>query len=328
MHKRQPPPRALLELADLQAGAITREQARAHGLSDDVLQRLSRSLWRRIAPGIYFTANSAPTWPTLAWAGVLAGGDRARLGPASSGWLYGLSGEPPTPIDVLVPHGRGGESDGPWHFIRERSGVRLARTVGTPPRLVAEDTVLDLAAAATDEAEIISLLARAAQRRMTTPARLLKVLAGRARQPHRALLRAALGDVGLGAESVLEVRYLRDVERAHGLPTGGRQRRIRRRGYRTDVEYQLYVLIVELDGMLFHDGEGRFRDLDRDNVHVLLGRVTLRYGWFDVVSRPCRIAAQVARQLRARGWMGQPTRCPRCRRLTDEEWADSWGVVD
>ena len=39
--------------------------------------------------------------------------------------------------------------------------------------------------------------------------------------------------------------------------------------YRTDVDYEEYGLLVELDGRRGHDGAGRFRDMNRDNRHVL-----------------------------------------------------------
>ncbi len=306
---------------------VTREQTLALGLTGPVLTRLNHDRWRRIAPGVYFTADVDPPWDALAWGGVLAGGDQARLGPHASAWLHRLTSVPPMPIDVLVPHQRGGTSSGPWRFVRERAGVRSPRSVGTPPRLPIADTVIDVTAVSHDEGELIALLATAAQRRLTTPQRLLETLESRHRHPHRALLRAALGDIGLGAESLLEVRYLRDVERAHGLPRGRRQRRLVPGGQRTDVAHDEYALVVELDGRIFHDGVARFRDLYRDNVATLTGKLTLRYGWYDTAHRPCRIAAQVAVWLAQRGWSGLPTRCPRCRHLSDSEWERSWREV-
>src|SRR5687767_13903575 len=54
------------------------------GLSRNVLDRLLRAdSWRRLAVGIYLTAPVDPSWAALSWAGVLIGGDRARLGPES-----------------------------------------------------------------------------------------------------------------------------------------------------------------------------------------------------------------------------------------------------
>ena len=51
---------------------------------------------------------------------------------------------------------------------------------------------------------------------------------------------------------------------------------------------------MELDGRIGHVGKGRFRDMRRDNTHVLLGRPTLRFGHADVLTRPCDVAGQVA----------------------------------
>jgi hypothetical protein len=82
--------------------------------------------------------------------------------------------------------------------------------------------------------------------------------------------------------------------------------------YATDVGYDAYGLLVELDGRLGHEGAGRFRDMERDNRFVLGGLTTLRYGWFDVVDHPCLVAAQVGQMLIARGWLGLPARCERC----------------
>src|SRR5439155_208395 len=72
--------------------------------------------------------------------------------------------------------------------------------------------------------EALSWLARACGRRLTTPDRLVRALGGRPRMRWRAELLLAPEDVGQGAQSILELRYLRRVERVHGLPRGVRQR--------------------------------------------------------------------------------------------------------
>ena len=134
---------------------------------------------------------------------------------------------------------------------------------------------------------------------------------------------ALLTDVELGAHSALELRYLRDVERAHGLPRGERQSvrsagrsENQHRAYR-DVLYREFGLVVELDGRVGHVGDGRLRDLRRDNVSALRGERTLRYGWQDVTEEPCTTAFQVAGMLGRGGWPGLPSRCSRCHRLPD-----------
>jgi hypothetical protein len=91
--------------------------------------------------------------------------------------------------------------------------------MGNPPRLTAEDTVLDLSASAS-EADLVAMVTKAAQSRRTTPSRLLEAMNERGRCRHRRLLADILNDVAVGAESPLELKYLHDVERPHGLPPG------------------------------------------------------------------------------------------------------------
>jgi very-short-patch-repair endonuclease len=111
------------------------------------------------------------------------------------------------------------------------------------------------------------------------------------------------------------VRYVRDVERAHGLPTGLRQLRRVHGGavIYDDVAYEPYATVVHLDGRV-HEYDARFRDTARDNSAVTEGRDPLRYGWHDVTARPCAVATQVAAVLHRNGRPGVPHACarPRC----------------
>jgi hypothetical protein len=310
-------PLALTQLAEAQSGVVSREQTHLLGVSDDVTTRLLREgRWRLVARGIYHTTDSQPGWDGLAWAGVLIGGNGARLGPRASGFLHNLLDDAPRPVDVLVPVGRSARVTGEWCFSRERPGVRSARSMGNPPRLTAEDTVLDLSASAS-EADLVAMVTKAVQSRRTTPSRLLEAMNERGRCRHRRLLADILNDVAVGAESPLELKYLHDVERPHGLPRGNRQQRRHGLPYISDVGYDAYRLLVELDGRAGHEGMGRFRDMNRDNQFALIEWITLRYGWYDVVYRPCVVAFQVAAALAVRGWNGLPTGCFRCLNAPD-----------
>ena len=84
MFARQPVPEGLIRLAAEQSGVVDREQVLGHGFSEAGNRRLlNQQVWRRLARGVYLTAAVDPTpWFALAWAGVLIGGDRARLGSA------------------------------------------------------------------------------------------------------------------------------------------------------------------------------------------------------------------------------------------------------
>ena len=316
MHPRQPVPEGLTRLAQLQGGVVSREQAVGLGLSTSAIARLVRGgFWLRIARGIFLTAPIPPPWPALAWSGVLIGGDAARLGGLAAAHLYGLATDPPLPIDVLIPVGLSRpRSTGPWYFIRERPGARLPGTVGSPPRITLEDTVLDLVGDPDcDDREAVNWLTMAVNSRRTTPQRILRAARHRHFLRQRALISAVLDDVAAGARSPLEVDYLNLVERAHGLPIGTRQ--ARRRNTEADVLYEDFGLLVELDGRLGHTGMGRFRDMRRDNAATSDGLATLRYGKADVFGVPCEVADEVARNLMLRGWDGSPHPCHRCRNV-------------
>lgn len=320
MHRRQDPPDDLLRTAATQGGVISAEQVVLLGYSLRCADRLvSQQSWQRVARGVYHLGAGEPTWTGQAWAGTLIGGPRARLGFRAAGFLWGLVDEPPTSISVLVPHGRWRGQLASWSFAQERPGVRQSHSPGSPPRTTIEDTVLDLCSLA-EPRDFAGLLSRAVQTRRTTARRVVERLDGRTRMPHRQLLQQMLQDVGDGAESALELRYLRDVQRPHHLPPARRQARGRRGREFRDMRYDEFGTIVELDGRLHI--LGRFRDMERDNATLLEGDVTLRYGWPDITERPCQVARQVAALLAARGWSGTPTRCSRCTRATDRDLID------
>jgi hypothetical protein len=129
------------------------------------------------------------------------------------------------------------------------------------------------------------------------------------------LLSDILDDVGAGALSPLERRYLRDVERAHRLPRASRQLPDLVDGSRVqrDVEYTAQCTDVELDGRLGHEAaDDRWDDLDRDLGSAAAGKLTLRVGWRQVLE-PCRTAVTIGRVLAARGWEGTVRPCgPDC----------------
>jgi very-short-patch-repair endonuclease len=314
MHARQPVPEALLRLAGLQDGIITREQALGTGFSRAGIDRMVDSgAWTRLSPGCYFTASVDAPWAALAWAGVLIGGDKARLGGLAAAHLHRLVEVAPPAIPVLVPmQGGAPRVSGPWLFQRERPGARLPQSVGNPPRITVEDTVLDLACGPESDVQtMVHWVTAAVQARLTTPNRLRRAAAARHFLRHRRTLTDLLSDVDLGVRSPLELRYLHKVERPHQLPQAGRQ--VRRRGSEVDVYYEEFGLLVELDGRLGHKGMGRFRDMRRDNRATTDGLATLRYGSGDVLGLPCEVALEVGVNLVRRGWDEGPARCHNCR---------------
>lgn len=92
------------------------------------------------------------------------------------------------------------------------------------------------------------------------------------------------------------------------------------RGRRKDRVDVLYVggprrgVVKELDGRLGHEGEGGFRDMDRDCAAALRGHLALRLGWLDLFARPCRAAAMTGLVLQNEGIEAPLSPCgPGCR---------------
>ena len=296
------------ETAAVQSGILTRRQAHGAGLTDEAIEaRLASGRWQRIYPGVLATFGGPLPRAAQLWAAVLVSGPDAVLSHETAAELAGLISEPGPLIHVTVPAGR---------HVARRPGllVHRSRLVSAtrhpalqPPRTRVEDTVVDLTQRSSNLEAAMSWLVKAVAARHTTPARLSAAMAARHRLRWRVELTDALADVATGCQSMLELRYLRSVERAHGLPRGQRQRR--RGDWYDDVDYAEYGVSVELDGRDAHPVELAFRDRRRDNAAVVAGSRVLRYGYADVAHRPCAVAREVATVLRAGGWRGTPRGC-------------------
>jgi hypothetical protein len=176
------------------------------------------------------------------------------------------------------------------------------------------ETVFDLVDDAPDVDAAVAVVTEGVRRGLA-PAVLLHRSQHRSALRYRALVRSLLGDPTLGVESPLEHRYVRDVERRHGLPrtVGQLRQRVEGRWIRADRVHEGLRVRIELDGRLGHPGGTTDRDVWRDNA-VLLEHddLTLRYRWSHVVGRPCAVAAQVAAALTRAGRPTTVTRCPAC----------------
>lgn len=313
-------PDAVADLARHQAGVLTRSQLLGCGVPSSVIGRLKQA-WQPIAPGVYLAGIPSGPIPfaSQVWAGVLIGGPDARACGATAAVLHGLAVEEdfrprgskrPVPVEILTPR-QPAPVDG-FTFIRERSPSRLPSAGRQePPRTRIEDTVLDLCARSDSSDEVIAWLSKACQRRLTTAHDLHRRVLARSRLRHRRIILPVLQEVAGGATSLLEHKGLTHVIRRHGLPRPVLQARTRP-GNRVDAAFPEFGTLVEFDGLLGHTGDGAFRDMERDNAHAVLGWVTLRFGWHDILGAPCGAAAQIAAVLTARGWQGHLTPCPSC----------------
>jgi hypothetical protein len=298
-----------------QCGVIATWQAEAAGAGSFRLQDLVRSgHWQRLDTGVYAAFTGEPPRPAALWAAVLRSGPRALLSHQTAAELDGLL--PPSKlIHVIVPAPRHRRPTAGIKVHRSSRSIGFKSAPGLPPRTNTEETVLDLAQVAASFDDMVALIARACQRRLTTSFLLEDSLQRRTRARWRAEISQVIRVVADGVHSPLEYRYHRDVEQAHGLPRPDRQDQAAQDGARIfrDIHYHAYRLAIELDGKASHPDEQRWQDTRRDNAAIADGIVTLRYGWADVTERPCQIARQIATVLADRGWRGTLRRCgPTC----------------
>lgn len=288
-------------------GVITRAQLHAAGWTDGMIRaQLDADRWQRVHPGVYATHTGPLGREAQIWGAILLAGDGAVASHQTAAELWGFLGVHGSEIHVSLPRSRRATTRA-GIVVHTSTYLSASRhPVAAPPRTRVEATVLDLIDTAPSFPRVIEAVTAACQPRLTTVARLRRELHGRVNPRWRQAAADVLADVGDGAQTPLELAYLRRVERAHGLPVGRRQRHHRAGRYVQwiDVDYVDYQTRVELDGRVGHVGEGRFRDRRRDNRSTVEGRNTLRYGWIEVMTDSCGVAAEAAVVLGYNGWRG------------------------
>ena len=268
-----------------------------------------------VHPRVYVNHSGRPTRNQRQWAAVLACAP-AALHRESALDAHGMTRDRPSlspedhRVHLLVDRDRRITPPPGVTVERVRDRATWVQDNRRPPRATFDYALLK-AAGDRDEAAALALVSDAVHQGLTTPTRLLGVIARLPRLPRRAMLGEVLADVAAGSRSVLERRYLREVERAHGLPDGVRQERQETANgtVHRDVRCPGPRTLVELDGACGHrDAVDRWADLQRDLDAALADHLTLRPGWAQVLE-PCRLAAVVASVLLRRGWTGRPRAC-------------------
>ncbi|MGH3209294.1 MAG: hypothetical protein ACRDNO_16190 [Trebonia sp.] len=312
--------RAWLMVLDAQRGIVDRRQALNLGFTASRIEhRLTSGKWQHVHEGVYATFSGPLPRDARLWAAVRRAGDGAMLSHQSAAEVHGLIDKPGSAIiHVTVPARRRPMQRKPVRGIvihrSEQSRPQFPGGSWKVPRTRIDDTVLDLVTTAVTFERGYSWIARAVGQDLVTVAMLRAALEGRSRIRWRAWLTEALDDSRDGVNSPLERRYVRDVERAHGLPNAERQARrtLSGRTHYKDNWYAEYRVAVEIDGPAYHQGDRAAADRDRDNLNLAADAVqTLRFGPVGVTERVCDSAALVAATLRRKGWTGVPHPCHR-----------------
>lgn len=204
---------SLVDLCQHQQGVLTRQQALQYGMTLERIRACLRSgRWQRLYAGVYATFSGPVPRAARLWAVVLYAGRDTALSHQTAAALAGLADDD-GPIHVTVPIGRRVRRP-PGVVVHLSSRVETAcHPTRVPRQTRVEETVLDLTQTARDLDRALGWVVRACASRLTTVDRLSAALEQRRKVRWRAELCAVLQDVRAGCHSLLELRYLRDVER-------------------------------------------------------------------------------------------------------------------
>ena len=300
----------------IQAEVIARRQGAQLDIDVDLMRnRVRNGRWQRLQRGVYAAFSGEPTREAVLWAALLRVGPDATLSHQTAAERHGLIDEPSSVVTITVPASRHPAQVKIQGIVIHRSDaiLRTRHPAMLPPCTRIEDTVLDLIEGTSTFDDAYAWICRAIGRRRTTADRIRHAMDARKKMRWRSEIALALGGADEGILSVLEYRYVRRVERPHGLPSARRQARIEQRtGSRyLDNLYEEHRLCVELDGTAAHPADEQWRDKRRDTGNAMRGLLTLRFGITDLGDRRCETADAVAAVLRSRGWPGAPHRCSR-----------------
>ena len=156
-------------------------------------------------------------------------GDGAMVSHETAAEVHGIIDKPRSAtIHITVPLRRRPAPKRPIRgIVIHRSDQSKQQFLGpfNLPRTSIEDTVLDLVAVSPTFDRAYAWITRGVSRKRVTVSVLRTALASRRRIRWREWLDDAFEDAHDGVDSPLERRYVRDVERAHGLPKSQRQAR-------------------------------------------------------------------------------------------------------
>jgi hypothetical protein len=308
-----------LALLSEQHGVVSLRQLRAHGhSSDDVLANLTAGRWQRVLPRVYATFTGEPSRPARLSAALLYGGPHAVLSHHTAAEEWRLLPIADRPVEITVPYSSSAVSQPPIVVVHRSRALRYTTLETVPPRTRGPDTIIDLAVSQQTGREATMLVVDLVSRSSIPLRTVQDCFLLRPPYRHRAAIRRGLELIGNGLMSALEVEYLERVEDQHGLPRGDRQTPFVVDGKTLweDVTYDNHgaPVTIRLDGRATHAiGRVAFRDRRRDNAAELAGRARLVYGWQDVHTSPCAVAAEVRKILLREGWDPTGSREPTCR---------------
>lgn len=296
-------------LVTSQDGVVSRRQwMAAHRTQTELRRRLRQRRWQVMFPGVYLSHTGVPSRLATTIAGLLYAGRGAMWCHETAAEQWGLlKPHGIAPVHILIAADRRVlPQPGLRIHVSQAAQLRLSTVV--PPRVTPAHAVLDCVETSPTFESALGRVADCCQTRRVTLDAIACALTAR-RVKWGSQLKAALESTLIGSDSLLEVRYVRDVEVAHGLPSSRRQRLSG--SDLADCSYDEHGVLVELDGRVHLLSHRRWRDMRKDNRSAMRGELTLHYGYVDVSEEPCAVALQVFEALCMRGYLGPVRSCRR-----------------
>jgi len=279
----------LVAVAMAQAGVVSLPQLRVIGFSkQEIATLIARKRLHRYHRGVYVLGTPRINQMGRVWAAHLATG--ATPSHRAASFVHDVLSLGRGPIHLITPT----EARSRKKLILHRCYLDPAERTevdGLPVTTLAR-TLLDLAATSEDVATALNnaQIAQVYDHAETT--RLAN--AGR---PGSQGLRTAIEnlEVPVVLRSELERRFLAFILKAR-LPHP--QVNTRLHGYEVDFFWPHAALIVEVDGVRYHEtARAKERDPVKDNALTLAGLRVLRYRWRRVTRRGAEVAAELGRAL-------------------------------
>lgn len=289
------------EIARVQGGVFTRQQARDAGFSAyQVRERVRRGVWRPLGPAAFCLTALELDHRGAAFAAGLA--TRAVVSHWSAAHIHGLHVSDPAPgiighvtssrpLHINVPGVREHRLRLFAEHIVEAQGLRVTSV---------QRTVVDLLALLPRQ-RAETLLFRAVQQKWLDEATLLEFIRNRSGWHGTPQLRGLAALLGTGAHAVPERRLHAILDRAGIRYLANVRIELPHRGLAiADIRIEGTRVLIEVDGRRYHSDAETFQsDRERQNALVNAGYTVLRFTWLDITQREDQVLATIRRQLAA-----------------------------
>ena len=288
------------QLAAAQGGILARRQLTGLGVGwHRVESQLAAGRWAERTPRVISTFTGTPTWEQRVWIAVLHAGEHAVVAGLTALKCHGLRNWDRDEVTVIVDDELSFEPVEGVRFFRSRRDIPAMRHArGELPLSRVEPAALLFAGYERSARTAQGLLAAVVQQRLTTTDDLLTELSVLKPLRRSRMFRAALQDIGGGAQSLAELDVKR-MCRAAGLPQPRRQVARKDGAGRkrfTDCEWELAdgtVVVLEVDGGFHMEVEHWEDDLARQRRLTAPGRLIVRCTARELRDEPEVVAADL-----------------------------------